>query len=130
MRYRPSIGTVLLLMNLTLLALPVSGLWVLRLYDSSLVRQTEAQLIAQSVTVAAQYRALGRDGGGVIAADWPPVDPEWMHREGFDDPWLPRSATLDLANDPVLPASPEAEPATAPPDPVAARAGGRTGSSM
>jgi len=123
-RYRPSIGTVLLLMNLTLLALPVSGLWVLRLYDSSLVRQTEAQLIAQSVTVAAQYRALWRDGGGVIAADWPPVDPEWMHREGFDDPWLPRSATLDLANDPVLPASPEAEPATAPPDPVAARAGG------
>lgn len=123
MRYRPSIGTVLLLMNLTLLALPLSGLWVLRLYDSSLVRQTESQLIAQSVTVAALYRSLWREGGGKIEPDWPRIDAKWTHRDGFDDPWLPRSAILDLASDPVLPASPEAESAPASADEAARRIG-------
>lgn len=121
--YRPSIGTVLLLMNLTLLALPVSGLWVLRLYDSSLVRQTESQLIAQSATVAALYRSLWHGADGEIGQSWETIDPRWTHHEGFDDPWLPRFATLDLADDPVLPASPDADPSSSPPDPAAGLSG-------
>lgn len=121
MRFRPSIGAVLLLMNLALLAVPVGGLWGLRLYESALVRQTEAELIAQAATVAAVYRdSWRREGGRVVG---PPVDPRWTHHPGFDEPWLPRTTTLDLADDPVLPPPPPAEPPEVKADEPARRAG-------
>lgn len=121
MRRRPSIGAALLLMNLALLALPVGGLWGLRLYESALVRQTEAELIAQSATVAAIYRdAWRREGGRVVG---PPVDPRWTHQPGFDEPWLPRTTTLDLVDDPILPPPLLAEPPEGKPDEPARRAG-------
>lgn len=121
MRFRPSIGAVLLLMNLALLAVPVGGLWGLRLYESALVRQTEAELIAQAATVAAIYRdSWRREGGRVIGS---PVDSHWTHHPGFDEPWLPRTTTLDLADDPVLPPPPSAELPKQKADEPARRAG-------
>ena len=44
MKRRLSIGTALVLMNLAVLALPLSGIWALRLYQSALIRQTESEL--------------------------------------------------------------------------------------
>lgn len=123
MRRRLSIRTVLLMMNLAALVLPLSGLWVLRLYESALIRQTESELIAQGAVVAAAYRAAWRTAGGKIDQASPPVDPRWTHRPGFDAPWLPRSATLDLAVDPVLPAAPDPEAAAHPPEKAARLAG-------
>jgi len=41
MKRRLSIGTALVLMNLAVLVLPLSGIWTLRLYQSALIRQTE-----------------------------------------------------------------------------------------
>ena len=120
---RLPIGTVLLLMNLAVLALPFSGLWALRLYESALLRQTESELIAQGAVVAAAYRGFWHADGGHLDADTPPVDPRWTHKAGFDDPWLPRSASLDLAVESVLPAPLDPSPTTLVPDPAARRAG-------
>jgi hypothetical protein len=53
---RPRLRTLLLLSNLVVLALPLSGLWALRLYESALIRQTEAELRAQAAVLAGAWR--------------------------------------------------------------------------
>jgi signal transduction histidine kinase len=51
---------ILLIMMLTVLALPLGGLYFFRIYENELVRQTEIELIAQSAVLAATYRQLMR----------------------------------------------------------------------
>ncbi|PWC91326.1 histidine kinase [Azospirillum sp. TSH100] len=123
---RPSIGTVLLVMTVAALVLPLSGLWILRLYESALIRQTESELIAQAGVVAAFYRDAWRRAGGKAEDLGPPVDPAWTRPPGFDPPWTPRFASLDLAEDPILPPAPDPVPAMAS-DPSAAIAGSTLG---
>jgi signal transduction histidine kinase len=120
---RPSIGTVLLLMNLAILILPLSGLWVLRLYESALIRQTESELIAQGAIVAAAYRSGWHANGGQLGPDSPTVDSRWTHQPGYDDPWLPRFAGLDLAVATVLPPPPDPAPTSVAMDEAARQAG-------
>ncbi|MBK1838382.1 HAMP domain-containing histidine kinase [Azospirillum sp. YIM B02556] len=127
MTRRLPIGPVLLAMNLAALILPLSGLWILGLYESALIRQTESELIAQAGVVAALYRDAWREAGGRTDGLGPPVDPRWTHRPGFDPPWMPRFASLDLAEDPVLPGPPDPVAVAAAADPAAVRAGGRLG---
>ncbi len=106
---KPRILVVLLAMNLLLLALPLGGLWLLRLYESALVRQTEAELVAQAAVIGAAYRAAWLQARGVAAAEEP------------GERWQPRFPALDLARDPVLPPPRPGEPAAA--DATAAEAG-------
>jgi signal transduction histidine kinase len=106
---KPRIHAVLLLANLLLLLMPLGGLWLLRLYESALVRQTETELIAQAAVLGAAYRTAWHGGT-------PPA-------AGAAGAWEPRPAVLDLARDPVLPPAADALPATAPPSPRAAAAG-------
>ncbi len=53
---------------LSILAMPISGLYLFRIYEKELVRQTEIELIAQAALVGAIYRdevlALGGPGYG------------------------------------------------------------------
>lgn len=51
---------ILLIVMLTVLALPMGGLYFFRIYENELVRQTEVELIAQSAVLAATYRQLMR----------------------------------------------------------------------
>lgn len=103
---KPRILLVLLAMNLVLLALPLGGLWSLRLYDNALLRQTEAELVAQAAVLGAAYRAA-----------WPGLPAEEAGAR-----WTPRFPTLDLARDRVLPPPPDAAEAGAA-DPRAQGAG-------
>ncbi len=119
MKWRPRLATVLVLITLVIGLLPLGGIAVLRIYESALVRQTESELIAQGVLVAASYRAqferlsfarthkLGvpPDYGNPVTSPPRPADPE--------NRWRPRYAVLDLATDPILPAPEDATPATA-----------------
>ncbi|HTV25300.1 MAG TPA: ATP-binding protein [Polyangiaceae bacterium] len=52
----PSIALLLLGVNVFVLLLPMAGLVLYRVYDIYLLRQTERQLIAQSVVVGEAYR--------------------------------------------------------------------------
>jgi signal transduction histidine kinase len=114
--------TLLLLINLLILALPLAGIWFLRLYESALIRQTESELVAQAAVLAGAYKVERQrlvDTGAMIA------EPETEVPSTLPPP-LPtaiRTAGLDLAEDPILPPAPDPVPGTTPPSPIAAATG-------
>lgn len=126
-RWRPSVGSALLALAVAALLVPLSGLWVLRLYESALIRQTESELIAQSAVIAAVYRTGWLAAGGHLDGSERTADDRGLRPPGFDGPWTPRFAALDLAADPILPPPPAPVPAPAPADPVSAAAGAALG---
>ena len=74
-KWRPRIGLVVLAILLTVMALPLVGLFFFRIYENQLVRQTEAELIGQGAAIAAIYaREVGAAGlppdklGAAVAA--------------------------------------------------------------
>ncbi len=115
MRHAPRLRTVLLLSNLAVLALPVGGLWALRVYESALVRQTESELVAQAAVLAGDMRERLRTAPVSQSAAGPAAPTEAaLH--------LARRPGLDLADDPVLPPQPDDAPG--PPADVAVQAAG------
>lgn len=118
---RPRLRTVLLLLNVVIVVLPLAGLWLLRLYESALIRQTESELIAQGAVVAAAFRAereqlIGR-GLAPEAPDALASAVPLLARE------RPPAPGLDLADDPVLPPAPDPMPSGDAASPLAAAAG-------
>lgn len=99
MKWRPRLRTLLLVANLVLLALPLAGVWLLRLYESALIRQTESELMGQGALIAAMYRVdwlRAAPDGAFSAMPLSKAPPP-------DGPWQPIQANLDLADDPILP---------------------------
>ena len=93
-RLRLRLRTVLLTLSLSVLILPVASLQILRIYESVLIRQTQGSLVAQSVFVAAAYRAaLSREIGGAVGSYGRP----------FDGRRPAPAAALDLAESQMLP---------------------------
>ena len=90
-------------------AMPAIGAISLRVYENTLVRQTEAELVAQGAALAA-----------VAAINWPgapaplprPADPP----EGY---FRPEFTTIDLSRDPLLPERPAPRATDRAPDPQA-----------
>lgn len=100
-----SLGTILFGTLLFVAALPGVGAVFLRVYENTLVQQTEAELIAQGAVLASAYRA---------AWGAPP--------EARRAPLAPEPPSIDLRSDPVLP--PQPPPAVARvADPKAVRIG-------
>lgn len=96
-----SLRTILFGTLLFVAALPGVGAVWLRVYENTLVQQTEAELIAQSAVLASAYRIA------------------WGAPRQLRDP-APEPPQIDLQANPVLPAQPPAALA-GPPDPRAAR---------
>ncbi|WP_287256382.1 ATP-binding protein [Mesorhizobium sp.] len=94
------------------MALPLVGLFFFRLYENQLIRQTEAELIAQGAALAAIHAQEVRDAG--IPAEKlgaaVPVD-----SDNPDSPYRPIEPSLDLASDRVLATRPAATAATVDP---------------
>ncbi len=117
MRWTPRLRTVLVSVNLLIVVILLGGIVLLRLYESVLVRRTEAELIVQAAHVGAAFRVAIREQ--LAAAGQPPADygvsasPDHVMPPDVD--FLPWTAGLDLARDPVL-ATPE--PARVPPAPA------------
>lgn len=121
-KWRPRLATIVVAILIMVMALPLVGLFFFRLYENQLIRQTEAELIAQGAALGAIYAQEVRDAGvaieklgAAVPAD-SATDPDSRYR-----PIEPR---LDLASDYVLPARPPAITATAP-DPAVAAIGAR-----
>ena len=62
-KWRPRIGLVVLAILLTVMALPLVGLFFFRIYENQLVRQTEAELIGQGAAIARDLCARGARSG-------------------------------------------------------------------
>jgi len=90
-------------------ALPGVGAVFLRVYENTLVRQTEAELVAQGSALAASAQAL-----------WPGAPPPAM-----PDPtkFQAEPPQIDLSATPILPARPDPVPVVAPLSPDAQAAG-------
>jgi signal transduction histidine kinase len=127
--WRPRLGTVVLGILLTVLALPLVGLFFFRLYENTLIRQTEAELIAQGAALSAIYAAEVTAAGVPAAKLGPDVSYE-PYRQDYESiatrgggrkvylvygRYTPVEPDLDLAIDPILP--PRPGPVAAVPDP-------------
>jgi signal transduction histidine kinase len=88
-------------------ALPGVAALFLRVYENTLVQQTEAELIAQGAVLGSAYRQFWAGGDRL-----PPQSAEYA----------PERPTIDLNSMPVLPVQPDPQPGTGAPDPRALRA--------
>jgi signal transduction histidine kinase len=128
--YQPSLRTLFLVVSLIVLLLPLGGIAVLRLYETSLVQRTESALIGQGALVAAAYReelsrqfAAAPGGEGIDPGNYGnPLDPKWQ-ADG-SQLFTPIQPQLDMASSSI---SGPAETAVAPAEQADrfARAAGR-----
>jgi signal transduction histidine kinase len=124
-KWRPRLATVVAGILVLVMALPLVGLFFFRLYENQLIRQTEAELIAQGAAIAAIYARDVRDAGipaqrlGVSI----PRDDAAGAGQSPETGYLPIEPRLDLASDTVGPTRPAAMQSSA--DPVFAAIGAR-----
>jgi two-component system sensor histidine kinase CreC len=115
-KWRPSLGLVIFAVLASVATLPLVGLFFFRLYDNQLIRQTQAELIAQSRVLAAVYAReveARLDKGLLLGAELPP-----QARPDPEDRVTPIRPTLDLAGNDLLMRRPDARPAAAPAGPL------------
>jgi len=105
---------ILLTVLLFAAAMPLLGGVFLRVYENAIVRQTEAELVAQGAALAAAA-SLAWPGAGAPAERAPdaPLPPEAYH---------PEPSTIDLGFAEVAPPRPQPRAARRPADPAAAAA--------
>ncbi len=115
-KWRPSLGLVIFAVLASVATLPLVGLFFFRLYDNQLIRQTQAELIAQSRVLAAVYarEAEARLGKGLVLGPELPAEA----RPDPLDPVTPIRPALDLAGNDLLMRRPDARPAVTPADPL------------
>ncbi|MEM7216018.1 MAG: ATP-binding protein [Pseudomonadota bacterium] len=101
-KWRPTLTMVVVAMLLSVLCLPLGGIWLFRFYDSQLVRETERELIVQGAFVnALVVRELGLNLYDPTSLTVDASDKE----NGVFDLVLPQ---LDLSSSPILPPRPDA----------------------
>ncbi|MDR1658425.1 MAG: HAMP domain-containing histidine kinase [Deltaproteobacteria bacterium] len=108
---QPSLKAFLLIVNLIILAIPISGLYLFRIYQNELVRQTETELIAQAALMSAIFnRELTTLGGPDYG------QPHWAPMTSTSLRLIP--PRLDRSS-PIKDATVNYSAATRGPDPVA-----------
>lgn len=103
-KWRPRLSLVVGLMLLAVLSLPLASLIFFRFYENQLVRQTEAELIAQGAALSAAFVHELRDD--VALATLPKLPPEAVSVDPAHGRYRPIEPAIDLATDPVLPPRP------------------------
>lgn len=119
--FRPRLRTVLLVVNLTVVILPLGGVFFFRIYENQLVQQTESELISQAAFIGAVYRQgianrlPDHKNFGVALAkpNTPPHEPYYTHI----------APQIDFAKNEQLPRPPDGLVPKAPADPTAREVG-------
>lgn len=111
-----------LLINSVILLLPVAAVALLKLYDSTLIRQTENALISQAVMLSNIYKkTLFTKYPELQLAEYGRTQEVYNWKE--DDPalgkWRPIPAVLDLHDQPLLPVAENPREVSEEPDPIA-----------
>jgi len=111
--WRPKLRTLFIVISLIILSLPLTGISILRLYESALIRQTESSLIAQASWLIEDYKQRLIDTyPDVISSNYgnPLIMPPGQNTAVSNEKWQPLRATLDLNYSPVLAQPPDALP--------------------
>lgn len=118
-RHWPALRLRTILLSVLIFAgiLPGLSAIFLRVYENTLVRQTEAELVAQTAVLAAAAETMWPGSRMPLAPA-----PETRDAPGY---YQPEPATIDLGSTPVLPPRPEARPTTTMADPDAAAVAAR-----
>lgn len=118
-----SIHGILLTLSMVVLILPVGGIYFLKIYENELIRQTQAELIAQAAFIGAMYaHELSEEMGGESLANaniGRPVE----NRAFLDQYYHVVPLNLDLAHVQIQPRRPDGKPAAQAPHPFALDAG-------
>ena len=127
MSFRPRLRTLLLVINLIILLLPLGGITMLRLYENELVRQTESELIGQTVLLSTAFKEAYRKSASIRKERLPTPETEEEDEtetapQPIDTTLAPIAPTLDLAQTVILPPAPAPTPASQPGDPAAVTA--------
>ena len=96
-KWRPSLSMIVFAVLLAAMLMPLASLFLFRLYENQVIRQTESELIAQSAALAAVFSQDVRDklsSGITLGAVRPPEA-----RPSTNEPYQPIVAMLDLAGD-------------------------------
>jgi signal transduction histidine kinase len=108
-KWRPSLSLIVGMVVFIVLSLPLLSIGFFRIYENQLIHQTEAELTAQSVVLAASWSrdiksqlVGGSRVGGTIASQ----------TSQSEEAWQPLSPSLDLTRDEVLPPRPDPNVAT------------------
>jgi len=91
MSWHPRIRTILLLVNIGTLAVMVGGFSLLRVFENSLVQQTETELNTQAVFISALYKAFYSRQKGKVN-DMP------LRINEAEVQWQPLESTLDISS--------------------------------
>jgi hypothetical protein len=116
-KWRPTVGLIIFAVLASVAMLPLVGLFFFRLYDNQLIRQTQAELIAQSKVLAAVFAPRGRKPSRLAALSLG-ADCQPEARSDSDDRVTPIRPALDLAGNDLLIRRPDARPAGRPADPA------------
>ncbi len=106
--YKPRLHlrTILMMVNLFVLIVPLGSIYFFRLYENELVRQTEAELIAQGAYISALYKQAIHP---MISRNADYGNPVLFKPENKDEKYNIVSPVLDLANASIYPPRPQAE---------------------
>lgn len=113
-KWRPTLGMIVFMVLTTVLTLPLVSLFFFRLYENELIRQTEAELIAQSAVLAASFAHEVESRTDPALLLGPPVTHIEFGVTDFDQTLQP---SLDLTSDAVLASRPDAVPGLSQPSP-------------
>lgn len=105
---RLRLRAILLIVLVGVAAMPVFGAVFLRVYENTLVRQTEVELVSQGAALTAAAAAL-----------WPGATAKGPPDKSAPGYYRPERTTIDLRGSRVLPSRPHAAPAARPADPDA-----------
>ena len=113
---RPRLSTVLMIVNIAVIAFPLGSIFFFRIYENQLIQETEREMISQAALIAAVYRATVPPSLGRL--------PETAARQESGEPlWTPVNPRLDLAVVETLPARPDGLPPVKPPSEMTLAAG-------
>lgn len=117
MNWRPRLSTILLIVNLAVIALPLGGLFFARIYENQLIQETERELISQAAVIGAVFRA------DLAKRDEQTPRPHRTLSRKTGAVFTPINPQLDLAHVATLPARPDGLPPASPPSPASLAAG-------
>jgi signal transduction histidine kinase len=104
MKIRLKLSYIFILINSIILSLPVAGIALMKLYDSTLIRQTENSLITQAVMLTSIYtKELQKNYPDLSFKNYGKALPKeyWQKDDPTLGKWRPIATTLDLINSPV-----------------------------
>jgi two-component system, OmpR family, sensor histidine kinase CreC len=114
-KWRPSLAMIVFAVLTTVLTLPLAGLFFFRLYENQLIRQTEAELIAQCAVLSALFES---ELAGATAGNAPTTTALANPSTTPEPRYTPVEPGLDLAGSDILGPRPDARAPARAPDPA------------